>query len=320
VVINTSKDMHKYYKSAKKHSMLVVIVKADWCGHCHNYLANIWKKLEAIQRKLPSKKVGLVQMDEKALPSSPLKSSKINGYPSLLLIGKDGKPAEFKDEETGEATNAMPNANSLPMMESIVSGDAPEAVEASGPAAAPVAAAISAANEAESESDSESENEEVSAEASNEVASNAVIPEAEDSPPLTVESEENKDNSSAILLDSLSPPVASGANSSEEGEDAGVTVSSPPTLASDTAPISDSGNASTTLPPTAEDDLLDTYSGPASSGAQNSSQLGGSLYAALLEAAKGAAPAAGLLAAGTLLSRRQRRRGKGKRSTKKLRR
>ena len=132
VVINTSKDMHKYYKSAKKHSMLVVIVKADWCGHCHNYLANIWKKLEAIQRKLPSKKVGLVQMDEKALPSSPLKSSKINGYPSLLLIGKDGKPAEFKDEQTGEPTNAMPNANSLPMMESIVSGEAPEAVRRLG--------------------------------------------------------------------------------------------------------------------------------------------------------------------------------------------
>jgi thiol-disulfide isomerase/thioredoxin len=316
VVINTSKDMHKYYKSAKKHSMLVVIVKADWCGHCHRYLADIWKKLEAIQRKLPSKKVGLVQMDEKALPSSPLKSSKINGYPSLLLIGKDGKPAEFNDEQTGEPTNAMPNANSLAMMESIVSGAAPEAVGASGPAAAPVAAAISAANgESEEESDSESESD--SGEVTD-VSAKKVATGAEDSPPLTAESEENKDNSSAILLDSLSQPIASGANGSEDDEDAGLTVSSPPTLASNTAPISDSENASTTLPPVPEDDLLDSYSGPSSSGAQNSSQLGGSLYTALLEAAKTAAPAAGLLAAGTVLSRRQRK--KGKRSTKKLRR
>jgi thiol-disulfide isomerase/thioredoxin len=285
VVINTSNDMHKYYRSAKKHDMLVVLVKAEWCGHCKTYMANVWKKLEAIQRSLQRKKVGMVQMDEQALPSSPLKSAKINGYPSLLLIGKDGKPAEFEDEQTGEPTNAVPNANSLPMMQSIVSGATPEEVSASGPAAAPVAAAISSTN-----------------------ASSAAV---EDSPPLTEEAENSKNNSSAILLDSLNSPIASGA---VEEEDAGVSVSSPPTPDSEDLSTTAVSNASTVLPPTAEDDLLDTYSGATASGSENSSQLGGSLYMSLVEAAKTAAPAAALLAAGTVLSKR------GKRSTKKLRR
>jgi len=295
VVINTSNDMHKYYRSAKKHDMLVVLVKAEWSGHCKTYMANVWKKLEAIQRSLQRKKVGMVQMDEQALPSSPLKSAKINGYPSLLLIGKDGKPAEFADEQTGEPTNALPNANSLPMMESIVSGATPEEVSASGPGAAPVAAAISGA-------------------ASGATSGATSIVALEDSPPLTEEAENSKNNSSAILLDSLNSPNASGAEDGEDASDTGVSVSSPPTPDSEDLSTTAVPNASTVLPPTAEDDLLDTYSGATASGSEDSSQLGGSLYMSLVEAAKTTAPAVALLAAGTMLSKR------GKRSTKKLRR
>ena len=300
VVINTSNDMHKYYRSAKKHDMLVVLVKAEWCGHCKTYMANVWKKLEAIQRSLQRKKVGMVQMDEQALPSSPLKSAKINGYPSLLLIGKDGKPAEFADEQTGEPTNALPNANSLPMMESIVSGATPEEVSASGPGAAPVAAAISGATSGAT-----------SGAASGAKASIVAL---EDSPPLTEEAENSKNNSSAILLDSLNSPNASGAEDGEDASDTGVSVSSPPTPDSEDLSTTAVSNTSTVLPPTAEDDLLDTYSGATASGSEDSSQLGGSLYMSMVEAAKTTAPAVALLAAGTMLSKR------GKRSTKKLRR
>jgi hypothetical protein len=53
-----------------------------------------------------------------------LKDAKIKGYPSVLVVGKDGKPAVFKGaagEE--EPTNAMPNAD-LETLEKIVDADA----------------------------------------------------------------------------------------------------------------------------------------------------------------------------------------------------
>jgi thiol-disulfide isomerase/thioredoxin len=227
ISIESEKDMHKLEKALKRMPMVLVLVHADWCGPCQRYKKEVWSKLEAS----PKKNVGLVKLNEKVFPSSPLKDSKISGYPSILLIGKDGKPAEFKDESTGEPTNAMPNASDLTMMQGVLKGNSPLNASSATPEASEASSEASEASSAEDK------------------------------------------NSSAILLDSESP----------------VSV----------------------LPPDASSDLLDSQNMSEISGAPaisspatpatppgtDSSQLGGSLYMSLLDAAKLTAPAALLTAA-----------------------
>jgi hypothetical protein len=52
-------------------------------------------------------------------------NAKIRGYPSILVVGNDGKAASYKDEE-GNVTNAMPNTTDLETMKTLVNSDPQE--------------------------------------------------------------------------------------------------------------------------------------------------------------------------------------------------
>jgi hypothetical protein len=111
--IRSSKDISALKEVLKSHPITLVLVYADWCGHCTTYKADTWKNLS----QLPNRTVGMAQLNSDVLEESPLKDAKISGYPSVLLVGNDGRPAEFK--EAGEMTNAIPNARDLTAMTSI---------------------------------------------------------------------------------------------------------------------------------------------------------------------------------------------------------
>lgn len=111
--IRSSKDISALKEVLKSHPITLVLVYADWCGHCTTYKADTWKNLS----QLPNRTVGMAQLNSDVLEESPLKDAKISGYPSVLLVGNDGRPAEFK--ENGEMTNAIPNARDLTAMTSI---------------------------------------------------------------------------------------------------------------------------------------------------------------------------------------------------------
>jgi hypothetical protein len=67
------------------------------------------------------------------LSKTSLASAKINGYPSLLLVGDDKRPAEFTSPE-GEPTNAMPNTE-IKTLETMLK-TMPDKVNSGNPAAA----------------------------------------------------------------------------------------------------------------------------------------------------------------------------------------
>jgi len=255
-----------YHSLLKKFPMVLVLVYADWCGHCTTFKNNIWKHVKNLKKK----NVGVLQMNETALPASPVSGAKINGYPSLLLIGKDGKPAEFKDERTGEATNAMPNSNNLPLLKSIVSGPA---------SAAALTATATTVNASPSTTYAEPPND-----------PNVTSGEPqEDTPDLTPEAEEVRQNASGATLDALGSTEANGSLPLESV--------APPNISEDLLESQGPEEFNTTASSPA--------SGPAS-GPVNSSQLGGSLYASMLTAAKTIAPAVILTTAATSLSRKRR--------------
>lgn len=99
----------------KKNKIVVVLVYADWCGHCHTYKKGTWNNLKS----MPNRKIPIAEVNESQLPNTPLKNAKIDGYPSVLVVGNNGKSAEFKDNATGQTTNALPISNNEQAMKTL---------------------------------------------------------------------------------------------------------------------------------------------------------------------------------------------------------
>jgi thiol-disulfide isomerase/thioredoxin len=273
-------DVSKLMDLLKKNKIVVVLIYADWCGHCQTYKKEVWGPLSGMKNR----KVPLAAINEAALKDTPFANAKIDGYPTVSVAGQDGQLAEFPGE-TGEPTNAMPNARDMEAMQTMVTTD-PEVVMnnmgVSGPAAAaPAPAAATLA------------------------------------PPSLEEDEEPR---------SVQPTQAAEENLNTAGEEAVNTLANAPL-----PPANNNANASLSKavsdPPDAEDDLvsksdinpLDSLgfsvqpSGPRAT-STGASQEGGSLYYALIQAAREVAPAAALAGAAVYLDKRgSRRRGRGAR-------
>jgi len=320
--------MHKLESMLKKMNLTVVLIYADWCGHCHTYKDTVWKQLE----KLANKKVGLAKLNEKVLKESPLSSAKINGYPSVLVVGQDGKPAEFKDESTGEPTNAMPNARDVEMMKGLVTGANSQASRSQASNVSQYPKTIYIGNESNVSKKAEEAVNETPAELEVESKSLLDVTPADDLEPEPESGNVSAYNPSDDMSNASGPDTSMPDNSMPDNTSAPENSSAPentsaPENASPENPDdnasailvnSESPVSSKVLPPSASDDLLDTNSSvTAVSGPENSSQLGGSLYMALLESAKVTAPAALLTAAAVVKSRRSRRaRKSGKRKSR----
>jgi thiol-disulfide isomerase/thioredoxin len=104
--------------------LTLVLVYADWCGHCTRFKENMWNKAS----NMPNKTINTASVHYDMMDKTSLKNSKIEGYPSLLLVGTDKKPADFRDEATGAKINAMPMPESPAELESILSTPVTESI------------------------------------------------------------------------------------------------------------------------------------------------------------------------------------------------
>ena len=89
-----------------KGPITIILIYADWCGACTRFKENTWNDVVAIPPT--QRNINIASVREDMLPLTSISNAKIDGYPSLLLVGKDKKPAEFINE-SGEATNAVPH-------------------------------------------------------------------------------------------------------------------------------------------------------------------------------------------------------------------
>ena len=97
-----------FEKALVKGPLTLVYVNAKWCGACHRFNDEVWSSLT----KLKNKSVNLASVDSDFIGKTSLANVPRKFYPTLMLVGKDGKPATFKDEE-GQPTNAMPRNSTL---------------------------------------------------------------------------------------------------------------------------------------------------------------------------------------------------------------
>ena len=134
VDVRSAADAEKLKGLMKDVNIVIILVYADWCPHCHTYKDDVWKNLTAIPAS--QRKTGLASIQAEHLKDTPFSNAKLKGYPSVIVVGKDGRPAEFKDEDTGESTNALPNSRKLEMMKKMVTSD-PDVVLPAGSSLSP---------------------------------------------------------------------------------------------------------------------------------------------------------------------------------------
>jgi len=250
--VQTIEDVAKLVEHIKNNVVTLMLIYADWCGHCGPFKEGIWKKLAGMKNR----KVAMAQVNEKMLEhvKNHIPNLKIDGYPTNVLVGRDMTPATMTDAETGEPTNALPNTRDMASMKKLVTADPAEVVANNG---------LSEINEAPSSSASP-----------------------------TPEANEARNNAGNETVEKV--------NSGK--------------------PVSEQSNP-VPNPPNVEDDLITTQENPTESPSakpNSAATVGGSLYAALLEAAGELAVPVGLTAAAVSLTSRKRKH-KRKGTVKKMR-
>ena len=98
----------------KDGKVTIVLVFADWCGHCHKFQKSIWEpmcKKGAIHNR--------VAVRDDMIKNTSLANTKFNYLPSVLVVNEKGEPETFTTPD-GEPTNAMPTPKNQEDMERIV--------------------------------------------------------------------------------------------------------------------------------------------------------------------------------------------------------
>lgn len=112
--VRSKTDVGAFESLLGRGPLTIVLVYADWCGHCQTFKQNMWNEVSA----MPKKNLNTAAVHYDMVENTSLKNAKIEGYPSLLLVGTDKKPAEFK--ENGTTTNAMPTPESITALKNMV--------------------------------------------------------------------------------------------------------------------------------------------------------------------------------------------------------
>ena len=92
----------------------LVMIYAPWCGHCERF-----KPMMDELEKSPGRSVQVARVRDNVLPQSAVANIPNEGYPSLMLIKKDGTAATFLDKE-GNKTNVIPEHTNMQKMETII--------------------------------------------------------------------------------------------------------------------------------------------------------------------------------------------------------
>lgn len=107
VDVRSESDVAKLIDLLKKNKMVIVLIYADWCGHCQTFKKDYWSKVANLKnRKLP-----MAQIKAEALGKTPLSNTNVEGYPSVYLVGQDMRPTDIPNPRDMRAMTAIANAD-----------------------------------------------------------------------------------------------------------------------------------------------------------------------------------------------------------------
>lgn len=112
-------DVDSINKIPKFESLIgpvLVFVYADWCGHCQRYKP-LWKELENDPNR--SLNMAAVRDDMVSNTSLTQRAAPISSYPTVMLIGENGKAVNFKGPNAPDSQN-VPDHTNMETMRAIV--------------------------------------------------------------------------------------------------------------------------------------------------------------------------------------------------------
>jgi thiol-disulfide isomerase/thioredoxin len=103
--VKNPQDIASFLQRLTKGPLTIVLVYADWCGHCHTFMPHFDKASKSPERSVQSVKVNETMLEQ--VNSKLDKPIQVNGYPSLLLM--DHKGNNVTNLETVRSTDTMKN-------------------------------------------------------------------------------------------------------------------------------------------------------------------------------------------------------------------
>lgn len=97
-------DLEKILKNGK---MTIVLVFAEWCGHCNHFQKDIWNPMcekEAIHNR--------VSVRDDMISKTSLKNANFDYLPSVMVVNEKGGLESFPSPE-GKSTNVIPTPKSI---------------------------------------------------------------------------------------------------------------------------------------------------------------------------------------------------------------
>jgi thiol-disulfide isomerase/thioredoxin len=106
-------ELEKILKNGK---VTIVLVFADWCGHCHTFQDNIWNPMCKQDAKH-----NRVSVRDDMIKKTSLKDAQFDYLPTVMVVDDNGSLQSFPAKEPeGKTTNAIPTPKSLEDMKRIV--------------------------------------------------------------------------------------------------------------------------------------------------------------------------------------------------------
>jgi thiol-disulfide isomerase/thioredoxin len=117
--VKTVSQVDKLVENIKNNVLTLLLVYADWCGHCKTFKNDIWNKLVGVK----GRKISMAQVNEKVL--SQLKERipglNVDGFPTVTLAGNDMK-----------TSSPIKNTRDLGSMQTLVTADPNQVMAANG--------------------------------------------------------------------------------------------------------------------------------------------------------------------------------------------
>ena len=137
--VRSAADAGKLNSVIKNGNTTLILIYADWCGHCHKYIPT-WTDLE----KTPGRKANMARVHYDMQEKVPaIAEAKIQGYPSVVKVLPSGELEEYETPESEEPTNALPAMRDMSEMKKELTAALPSAPVGAVPAAALPASANS---------------------------------------------------------------------------------------------------------------------------------------------------------------------------------
>lgn len=94
--VTSPADIPKIHDMLKKNKVVIVLIWADYCGHCHKYKDDVWKNLLANSKR----RAGLMTIHHDQLENVPEPIPKtVDGYPSVFRVTKSGDVKAYTSDE-----------------------------------------------------------------------------------------------------------------------------------------------------------------------------------------------------------------------------